>query len=290
MKNYKILVYVILAVLSATACTAKASTEKSSDKMSTATNPGTADALVDIETTAGNMQIRLFGDTPAHRDNFLKLVREGYYNGTLFHRVISNFMIQAGDPDSKNAPKGKMLGSGDPGYTLDAEIVYPGHFHRRGALAAARQGDNVNPGRRSSGSQFYIVTGQVFNDSTLTQMEGRLQMAQKQDIFNRLQNQFRDSIMSLRRNRDQEGLNRLRDDLIARTEAEAAASPAKFTDEQRSAYTTVGGAPHLDNQYTVFGEIVSGMDVVEKIEKAETDRNDRPVDDIRIIKMSVVGE
>lgn len=270
-------------------CSAKASTETPSKTMNTATAKA-GDVTVNIETTAGNIQVRLYGDTPAHRDNFIKLVKEGYYNGTLFHRVISNFMIQAGDPDSRNAKPGQMLGTGDPGYTLDAEIVYPAHFHRRGTLAAARLGDNVNPERRSSGSQFYIVTGQVFNDSTLTQMERRLQMAQKQEIFNRLQTQYRDSIMTLRRNRDQQGLDRLRDELVAKTETEAATSPAMFTPEQRQAYTTVGGAPHLDGQYTVFGEIISGLDTVEKIEKAETDRNDRPVNDIRIISMSIAGE
>lgn len=286
--NIRSILYMLMAVMTMS-CSAKASTETPSKTMNTATAKA-GDVTVNIETTAGNIQVRLYGDTPAHRDNFIKLVKEGYYNGTLFHRVISNFMIQAGDPDSRNAKPGQMLGTGDPGYTLDAEIVYPAHFHRRGTLAAARIGDNVNPERRSSGSQFYIVTGQVFNDSTLTQMERRLQMAQKQEIFNRLQTQYRDSIMTLRRNRDQQGLDRLRDELVAKTETEAATSPAMFTPEQRQAYTTVGGAPHLDGQYTVFGEIISGMDTVEKIEKAETDRNDRPVNDIRIISMSIAGE
>ena len=286
--NIRSILYMLMAVMTMS-CSAKASTETPSKTMNTATAKA-GDVTVNIETTAGNIQVRLYGDTPAHRDNFIKLVKEGYYNGTLFHRVISNFMIQAGDPDSRNAKPGQMLGTGDPGYTLDAEIVYPAHFHRRGTLAAARLGDNVNPERRSSGSQFYIVTGQVFNDSTLTQMERRLQMAQKQEIFNRLQTQYRDSIMTLRRNRDQQGLDRLRDELVAKTETEAATSPAMFTPEQRQAYTTVGGAPHLDGQYTVFGEIISGLDTVEKIEKAETDRNDRPVNDIRIISMSIAGE
>lgn len=246
------------------------------------------DALVDIKTTEGDITVRLFGDTPIHRDNFLKLVKDGYYNGVLFHRVINEFMVQTGDPDSKTAPAGKMLGSGDPGYTLPAEFVYPKHFHKRGALAAARQGDQVNPERRSSGSQFYIVTGKAYNDSTLRQLDKQLAMQQKQQIFNSLAAEYRDSIMNMRRNRDQAGLQQLQDELVKKTEEQAAANPVKLTDEQREAYLTIGGTPHLDGQYTVFGEVVKGMDVVEKIEKAETDSHDRPKSDIRILSMSVV--
>lgn len=245
------------------------------------------DALVDIHTTEGDIRVRLFADTPRHRDNFLKLVKEGYYNNVLFHRVINEFMVQTGDPDSKGAPAGKHLGGGDPGYNIPAEIVYPRHFHHRGALAAARQGDQVNPQRESSGSQFYIVTGKVYNEQQLDGMEQQMQMAQKQEIFNSLAKERRDSIMELRRNRDQVGLQKLQDELVAMTEKKAAEDPVKLTPEQHKAYTTVGGTPHLDGQYTVFGEVVSGMDVVERIEKAQTDRNDRPVSDIRIISMKI---
>jgi peptidylprolyl isomerase/peptidyl-prolyl cis-trans isomerase B (cyclophilin B) len=245
------------------------------------------DIVVDIQTTMGDIKVLLFGDTPKHRDNFVKLVNEGYYNGTLFHRVINDFMVQAGDPDSKGAPAGKMLGSGGPGYTIDAEFVYPKHFHKKGVLAAARQGDNVNPERKSSGSQFYIVTGKVFTEAQLAQMEKQLIMAQKQDIFNRLASERRDSIMQLRRNKDQAGLQALQEELIAITEQESAKNPAKLTDEQRKAYSTVGGTPHLDGQYTVFGEVIEGMDVVEKIQKTPTGANDRPVEDVKIIKMTV---
>lgn len=246
------------------------------------------DALVDIKTSMGDIRVRLFGDTPRHRDNFLKLVKDGYYNDVLFHRVINQFMVQTGDPDSKNAPAGKRLGTGDPGYTLEAEIVYPKHFHHRGALAAARQGDQVNPQRRSSGSQFYIVTGKAYSEQQLKQMEQQLQMAAKQHIFDSLATQHRDSIITLRKNRDQAGLQALQEELIALTEKQAAENPVSLTDQQKQAYTTVGGTPHLDNQYTVFGEVVSGMDVVEKIEKTQTDSSDRPLDDIRIISMKVV--
>lgn len=246
--------------------------------------------LVDISTTLGDIQVMLYGDTPKHRDNFVKLVKEGYYDGTLFHRVINEFMVQAGDPDSKNAPAGKQLGMGDPGYTIEAEFVYPKHFHKKGALAAARTGDNINPERRSSGSQFYIVTGKAYNDNQLNQMEKQMQMMQQQAIFDSLTNQHRDSIMSMRRNRDQEGLQKLQEELIAITTKEAAKNPAKLTAEQREAYKTVGGTPHLDGQYTVFGEVTKGMDVVEKIEKAETLPGDRPKEDIKIIKMSIVND
>lgn len=264
------------------------SSSKNIKEMTKQNKPG--DVLVEIKTTEGDLTVRLFGDTPRHRDNFVKLAKEGYYNGVLFHRVINEFMVQTGDPDSKTAPAGKMLGSGGPGYDIEAEIVYPTHFHKRGALAAARQGDQVNPERRSSGSQFYIVTGKAYNDSTLNQMERQLQMMQKQNIFNDLAREHRDSIMTLRRNRDQAGLQALQDELVAITEKKAAEAPARLTAEQREAYTTTGGTPHLDNQYTVFGEVVDGMDVIDKIEKVETDSHDRPLKDVKILSMRVLPD
>ena len=264
------------------------SSSKNIKEMTKQNKPG--DVLVEIKTTEGDLTERLFGDTPRHRDNFVKLAKEGYYNGVLFHRVINEFMVQTGDPDSKTAPAGKMLGSGGPGYDIEAEIVYPTHFHKRGALAAARQGDQVNPERRSSGSQFYIVTGKAYNDSTLNQMERQLQMMQKQNIFNDLAREHRDSIMTLRRNRDQAGLQVLQDELVAITEKKAAEAPARLTAEQREAYTTTGGTPHLDNQYTVFGEVVDGMDVIDKIEKVETDSHDRPLKDVKILSMRVLTD
>ena len=288
MKKKRNLLFIIVAlatILVAGAITLKKTSRKMNKTENAAAAAQTAggDALVLLETSEGNIKVRLFGDTPKHRDNFLKLVKEGYYNGVLFHRVINEFMVQTGDPDSKNAPAGKALGAGGPDYTLEAEIVYPKHYHKRGALAAARQGDQVNPERRSSGSQFYIVTGKAYNDSTLKQMERQLQMMQKQQIFNELTKQHKDSIMAMRRNRDQAGLQKLQDELVAITEQKAAENPAALTSEQREVYATQGGTPHLDNQYTVFGEVVEGMDVVDKIEKAETDGRDRPVSDIRII-------
>ena len=251
------------------------------------TTPDSNDVIVNIATTMGDIKVLLFGDTPKHRDNFVKLVNDGFYDGTLFHRVINEFMIQAGDPDSKGAPAGKQLGAGGPGYTIDAEIVYPKHFHKRGALAAARQGDEVNPERKSSGSQFYIVTGRAYNENQLKQMEQQMSMMQKRDIFNKLAAEKRDTIMQLRRNGDHASLQKLQDELIAITEKKAAENPARLSDEQRAAYTTVGGTPHLDSQYTVFGEVLEGMDVVEKIEKVSTLPGDRPKEDVKIIKMTV---
>ena len=190
-----------------------------------------------IKTTMGNIVVKLYDTTETHRDNFIKLVNEHYYDGLLFHRVITDFMIQGGDPNSKNAPAGKMLGNGGPGYTLPAEIL-PKYFHKRGALAAARTGDQMNPTRRSSGSQFYIVTGRVYTDAELNKLEKNMN--------------------------------------------------TKFTPEQRKAYTTVGGTPFLDGQYTVFGEVVEGMDVVDKISRVPRDKNDRPKEDVKIISMEIV--
>ena len=251
------------------------------------TSSTATDAVVKLETTAGDITLKLFGDTPAHRDNFLKLVKDGYYDGTLFHRVIKDFMIQGGDPDSRTATKGQMLGSGGPDYTIEAEIIYPAHFHKRGALAAARQGDQVNPEKRSSGSQFYIVTGKVYSDSTLRQLSKQLEAQKINEVFQRLRMEYRDKIMELSRANDQAALETLRDQMIAQAESEAKGK-ATLTDEQIEVYSTVGGTPHLDGAYTVFGEVLEGMDVVDKIQNVPTDRADRPEDDVKIIKATVV--
>lgn len=249
--------------------------------------PNADDVIVDITTSLGDIKVRLYNDTPKHRDNFIKLINQNFYDGTLFHRVISQFMIQAGDPDSKGAPSGKSLGTGGPGYNVDAEIVYPKYFHKRGVLAAARQGDQVNPEKKSSGSQFYIVTGRKYNANQLQQMEKQLVMGQQQRIFDKLAAERRSEIMELRRNRDNAGLQKLQEELVAIVEAEVAKNPLRLTEAQRQAYSTIGGTPHLDGEYTVFGEVISGMDVVEKIETAETGPQDRPVEDIKIISMKI---
>ena len=191
---------------------------------------------VELITSYGTILLRLSDSTPLHRDNFLRLTKSGYYNGLLFHRIIKNFMIQAGDPDSKNAPQGKALGDGGPGYTIPAEFRFS-LFHKRGVLAAAREGDDVNPSKASSGSQFYIVQGRKFTDAGM------------------------DSIENLRLRR-------------------------KIPEQHREFYKTVGGVPHLDQTYTVFGEVLKGMNVVDSIASVATSRQpaDRPVKDVVITK------
>ncbi|MDE6300645.1 MAG: peptidylprolyl isomerase [Muribaculaceae bacterium] len=250
----------------------------------------TTSAKVEVETTMGNFTILLYGDTPKHRDNFVKLVNEGYYDGTLFHRIINEFMVQAGDPDSKTAVAGQRLGSGGPGYTIEAEILFPKHFHKRYTLAAARQGDQVNPEKRSSGSQFYVVTGAKVPENQLDRLEANLHNQQLQSTFNGLAAEHMDEIRAMQASGDREGLNALQQKIVEQTEEIVAKNPLKLTDEMREAYTTVGGAPHLDGAYTVFGEVISGMDVIDKIEKVETDRSDRPTEDVRIIKMKVLAD
>lgn len=235
---------------------------------------------VKISTTLGDITVKLYDETPLHRDNFLKLAKEGYYNGTIFHRVIKDFMIQGGDPDSKNPTPNGSYGTGGPDYTIPAEIV-PGVYHKRGALAAARQGDEVNPERRSSGSQFYIVWGKTYNAGQMGQLNKQMEMMATQEIFNKLVAENKDKIMQLRRNRDREGLMELQNDLESQTYAIVREKGVKgLTPEQKEIYTTVGGTPHLDGQYTVFGEVVEGLDIVEKIQNTATKPGDRPKEDI----------
>lgn len=242
--------------------------------------------LVEFKTTLGDFTVRLYDDTPKHRDNFLKLVSEGYYDGLLFHRVINDFMVQAGDPDSRNATPGAMLGGGDPGYTVEAEIDYPKHYHKYGALAAARTGDQFNPERRSSGSQFYVVTGQKYSERQLDNMQTQLSNTRRRDYFNKLQKENFDTIRAMRMRKDSVGLEDLRQRLIARTED--AVGEVALPDSLRRDYMEKGGTPHLDGQYTVFGEVVSGMETIEKIQKVETGSGDRPKEDVRILSAKIL--
>lgn len=199
---------------------------------------------VKFETTAGDFRVALYNETPLHRDNFLKMVREGYYDSLLVHRVIYGFMIQMGDPDSRNATPGQHLGSGKPKHTVPAEIRFPKLFHRRGALSMAREPDEVNPERASSGSQFFIVTGRPYMPQELKPIEARVSTATDGEIV--------------------------------------------YTDKVRGVYEDYGGAPHLDGQYTVFGHVVEGMRTITDIQMMPTDKNDRPTDDIRIIRATII--
>ena len=200
MKKNLVLLLIIL-IGSFTACR---SGQKKDGKMEN--KQGT---MLKIETSMGDIIVKLYDETPKHRDNFIKLAKESTYEGTLFHRVIKDFMIQAGDPDSKDAPKGKMLGSGDVGYTIPAEFVYPKYFHKKGVLSAARQGDDVNPKKESSGCQFYIVTGKVYSDSTLLGMEQKMNEGKLTSIFNALAQKQMKEIYKMRKANDQEGLYQL---------------------------------------------------------------------------------
>ena len=244
-----------------------------------------------IETSAGDIIVKLYNETPKHRDNFIKLAEDGTYEGTLFHRVIKDFMIQAGDPESKNAPKDKMLGAGDVGYTVPAEFVYPKYFHKKGALCAARTGDEVNPERASSASQFYIVTGKKYSEAELNQMEKQLENRLKQSIFARLQAENKPKIMEYYRSGNKEELAILRDTLIGKTELEAEKrkDETKLPKELREIYKTEGGVPFLDNQYTVYGEVVKGIEVVEAIQNVKTNKQDRPTENVVITSVELIG-
>ena len=243
-----------------------------------------AGPVVDIRTTMGDIKVKLYDDTPLHRDNFLKLAKEGFYDGVLFHRVIKDFMIQTGDPKSKDADSTAMLGAGDPGYTIEAEIDYPKHYHKYGALAAARTGDQFNPERRSSGSQFYIVTGKKYSARQIDQMMAQSLNEQKQAYFRNLVNEHREEIEKLQKADDKDALEALRQDLIRRTEENVKSDvPENILKD----YESMGGTPFLDGQYTVFGEVISGMDTVEKIQNVETGNADRPKEDVRVLSVTV---
>jgi len=245
-------------------------------------------SIVILETNYGLITVKLYPETTKHRENFLKLVNEGFYNGVLFHRVIADFMIQTGDPDSKTAKPGASLGSGDVGYTIPAEFIYPQYYHKRGALSAARQGDQTNPLKASSGCQFYIVQGRTFTDVELNSMEKNNEQKLQSKMFQDILNTKQDEVKKYRLERSQVKLDALRDSILAEVNVLIGKnSDYKFTEQQRNDYKTLGGTPHLDGDYTVFGEVIEGLDIVENISKTKTGRNDRPVEDIKILKAEV---
>ncbi|RKD92328.1 peptidylprolyl isomerase [Mangrovibacterium diazotrophicum] len=235
---------------------------------------------IEIDTNFGKMVFLLYDETPQHRDNFIKLAQEGYFDDLLFHRVINHFMIQGGDPQSKNAPSGQRLGNGGPDYTIPAEINLA-FFHKKGVLAAARKGDNVNPEKRSSGSQFYIVQGKTFTDAGLDSLEIEMNNRQAQQINQAVFNEHKAELNKLMQAGQRDSFDvRIAEikELAAQKAAEAA--PYKISPEKREVYKTIGGYPSLDGGYTVFGELIEGFDVLDKIAAVETDQFDRPVQNV----------
>ncbi len=244
--------------------------------------------LVEIQTSYGVIKIKLFDDVPKHKENFIRLAKEGFYDNTSFHRIIKEFMIQGGDPNSKDSAKKNQLGMGGPGYELDAEIN-PKYYHKRGVVAAARLGDNVNPERKSSGSQFYIVVGKKHSNEDLDQIEKAINNANfMQFAFNEMAKSEYDWVRTINvqklQKENPDSLIKLDQKITKMLEEKfkKAGKEFKFTQEQRKVYGEIGGAPYLDTQYTIFGEVVEGMDVVEKISLVETLENDIPAKDIKI--------
>lgn len=248
-----------------------------------------------IKTTYGDMKVKLYNETPEHRDNFVKLVKEGFYDSLKFHRVIKDFMIQGGDPNSKDPDSAARLGEGGPGYKLEAEIKDT-LYHKKGALAAARQGNQTNPEKKSSGSQFYIVDGRQYSEQELDQIEQRMNMQKKNEIFRQIIEQeeyshIKDTYDSLRQAQDREGFNQFIQNEVEPLINEKLEEQGKYelSEEQRKIYKEVGGAPHLDGDYTVFGEVYEGFNVIDSIAAAETrqGRSNRPKEDI-IMEMEII--
>jgi peptidylprolyl isomerase len=251
---------------------------------------GSGDIKIMMVTDHGTIKIRLYNQTPLHRDNFVKLVKEHYFDSLLFHRVIQNFMIQGGDPDSKKAPAGVLLGDGGPPYTVPAEFK-PELFHKKGVLAAARDSDFDNPLQASSASQFYIVQGKVWTDSLLKVQAKRItKMKLFNTVINRPENkEYLEKYKKYNKAERVDSVKYVYDIIDKKVEAELPGVPLyTFSPEQLKIYTTVGGTPHLDNSYTVFGEVYEGLEVVDLIAAEKTDKNARPLNDIRIKSISII--
>lgn len=245
---------------------------------------GSAEIKVMVITDFGIIKIKLYNETPLHRDNFVKLVKEHYYDSLMFHRVIQSFMIQGGDPDSKNAPPAIELGNGGPSYTIPPEFNSK-IFHKKGVIAAARDSDLENPTQGSSGSQFYIVQGRVYNDSLLGIEAKRIT---KMKLFNVIVNRKENKISVEKykvfvKAEQKDSLKYIEEFINKQVEAELPnVTPYTFTNEQIKTYETIGGTPHLDASYTAFGEVYEGFEVIDAIAKQSTDKNNRPIKDIRM--------
>jgi cyclophilin family peptidyl-prolyl cis-trans isomerase len=239
---------------------------------------------VRISTNMGDMAFLLYDDTPRHRDAFLELIKESYFDGTLFYRVIQDFLIQGGSKSSRNAPPGKRIGYGDPDKTVDDEIL-PHYFHKKGALCAPRQSDDVNPFKQSDISQFFIIKGRVYSDGELDTMEIAVNRPIRNKIINKYMNdEIRAQLKELRESKKvdefREIANRVKQQI--ETEYKLQTGLLHFPDEQRRAYTTIGGYPDLDGKYTIFGECISGFETIDKIAALSVDENNRPFSDVKI--------
>ncbi len=242
--------------------------------------------VYNIKTTVGEILVKLYNDTPKHRDNFITLADKGFYDGVLFHRVMPNFMIQAGDPKSKTADKGVALGSGDVGYTIPAEIVYPKYYHKKGVLAAARQGDDVNPKRASSGAQFYLVKGKVFTDGQLSSYERDRERELEQILFKELIGAQKEDLRKFQLKKNQTKIDSINAAVMQTVRQQVRQKGGyKYNALQRKDYKTLGGVPHLDNEYTIFGEVLEGLNIVDSISNFKTDNNNRPLSNVRIISI-----
>lgn len=281
-RNYLFIIFIAIGlVFSSSLYSGEKTIIKSKKLLST----GTKDKIVLIKTTFGDIKIKLYNETPIHRDNFIKLVSEGFYDSLLFHRVITDFMIQGGDPDSKNAKLEQRLGNGGPGYTLPAEFN-PNLFHKKGALAAAREGDNVNPEKRSSGSQYYIAQGKVYTVKELEVMAERQNQQIKVELIRKFITQPENSVMKadiekLQNEKKYEEVNKIVKEIEFEIQADYdKADKFEFTEKQIEMYTTIGGTPHLDGAYTVFGEVIEGLDVIDKIAVVKVDKSSRPFENV----------
>lgn len=242
-----------------------------------------------IETSMGDLKVKLYNDTPKHRDNFIKVARSGAYDNMLFHRIVREFMIQTGDPALKPEGAAPTVDTTAYRYTVPAEIVYPRHFHKKGALAAARQPDSINPSKASSGTQFYIVTGRVFSPGALMELQTAIYESRVNDLYEELSRKHVKDMYLMRKKGEKEKLQALKDSLLLEAEAYMAQHPPRsFSQVQKKAYATKGGAPHLDGEYTVFGEVTEGIAVAEAIEKIRTNGKERPLKEVFIKKITIL--
>jgi cyclophilin family peptidyl-prolyl cis-trans isomerase len=244
--------------------------------------------VVLIKTRFGDMKVVLYNETPLHRDNFMKLTKEGVFDSLLFHRVIKGFMVQGGDPQSKRATKDQMLGDGDLNYTVPAEIR-PGIIHKKGVIAAARNGDEENPERRSSATQFYLAQGKVYKLDDIPSIELNLNSRAAESLFLKLKSEKIDTLMLFQMARNKEGYDKLLEKLKQKATSQVDKNPVRLTKQQIETYTTLGGIPHLDGAYTVFGEVIEGIAVIDSIAAQPTGANNRPLENIRM-KVEVVKE